>query len=239
MRNVRTSLMFAAVAVMFAIAISPANGQGKGQGKGKGGFQGGGMGMFGGAPTGLMLLMNKGVQEELKLTKDQTDKIEKAQTAAMEKMREAFSGGFDAEKAAELRKQMTEDGNKLAKEIVTPEQAKRLKQIELQVGAQMGGLTTFTTEDVQKELKLTDAQKSSLKELNDEVTKERAALMQSIRGGGGDRQEAMQKIQSMSKKAMTQFTDSLTADQKKTWEAMTGPKFEYKADAPRTPRRDL
>ncbi len=90
-------------------------------------------------PSAAALLRNDRVQVELNLSDDQKAEIQKAAAAAGDRYRD------DLEKAT--------------MGALKPDQAKRLKQIE----AQSAGLAAFSKEDVQAALKLTDAQKASVK----------------------------------------------------------------------------
>ena len=127
---------------------------------------GGGGGGFGGG-FGQSLLLNKSVQEELKLTKEQQDKLTEAGKTVQEKMREAFQGLRDLQpderrqKMEALRKETSETLTKAA--ALTSKQSARLNEIELQQGVRTRGLAVFNQADVQKKLNLTDDQKSALK----------------------------------------------------------------------------
>ena len=97
----------------------------------------GGFGMMGkGNP--VMLLTNKSVQEELKLTKEQAEKVGQFQEKMFERMKESFTKLQDAkpeerrEKFQEMMKATAQDAEKVVKEVLKPEQARRLKQIEMQ-----------------------------------------------------------------------------------------------------------
>jgi Spy/CpxP family protein refolding chaperone len=224
MRRIGTMILAAGLAALLA---SPAFAQGRRQ-PGQG--FGGGFGQ-----SGLALLANKSVKEELKITEDQTKKIDDAnkelRTKFQDKIREA---GMDREKMQAIFKERTAEGEKLAAGILTSEQGKRFKQLELQIQ----GFRALTNEDVQKQLKFTDEQKKAVEDLGKEVAKETQELFQ---GAGRDREkmaEARTKIQALGKKAMDTAAKSLTDEQKKTWSTMIGAKFDYKPEAP-GPRRDI
>lgn len=218
--------------VLTAAMVAPIYAQ-RQRGQGRGGFGGG---MFG-PPSGVMLLNSEDVQKDLKLTDEQKTKVKDFQTKRLEAMRELFSGGErpDREKMQEIRKKNQEEDAKFVKDTLTADQAKRLKQI----GYQTGGVTVFASEDVQKELKLTDEQKEKIKGIMDQMRKD----MADIRGGaGGGRPmqltpEQQKKVEALRKEANEKLQDVLTADQKKTWETMTGPKFEGKIQPPGGGRR--
>jgi Spy/CpxP family protein refolding chaperone len=185
-----------------------------------------GFGIFGGGnPAGL--INNKGVQEELKLTDEQKEKATKIRMDMFAKMQDVFqSAAGDQDKLrAEMRK-VNDTFAKTITELLKPDQAKRFKQIELQVL----GLNALTREDVQKELKLTDKQKSA-------VTDALQAMRQSIQDLGQPNfqdQEEMrkrqEKIQALNKEHLAKVAKSFTDDQKKTWTEMLGKPFDYKPE---------
>jgi Spy/CpxP family protein refolding chaperone len=199
--------------------------------------QGGRGGMFG-PPSGAMLLGSEDVQKDLKLTDEQKEKYKEFSTKQREAMRELFAGGErpDREKMQEIMKKNQEEGAKFVKDNLTADQAKRLKQI----GYQVGGVNVFASEDVQKELKLTDEQKEKIKGIMDQMRKDMADIRGGTGGGGGRPMltpEQQKKMEALRKEATEKVHEVLTADQKKTWETMTGPKFEGKIQPPGGGRR--
>lgn len=196
-----------------ALLASPAFAQPPGGGRG--GMQRGGGGIG-------MLLGNPSVQEELKLDDKQKEKI-KDFTA---KQREAQQGlrDLDQDEQRAKRQELTKQAEAFAKEVLTADQSKRIKQIVIQTA----GLGAFAMEDVAKELKLTDEQKEKLKTLNDDFRKDRQELFQ----GGGDPQEMQTKVQSLTKEFMTKAAGVLTDDQKKQWTEMTGKSFTLRMQRP-------
>jgi hypothetical protein len=218
MRNVMTWTWVLAIGVALVAADTASAQQRRGQGRG--GFGGG----RGGA-TLAMLLGNEGVQKELKVTDDQKTKIDEFSRAQREKMQELFQGGQpDREKVQEAQKSSNEAAEKLVKDALKPEQQKRLKQIQYQVG---GIQSLASNEEVQKALKLSDEQKEKLKTLAADQQKDLTELMQAARGGGGNRQELAQKRTALQKDYMTKAVAVLTADQKKEWKELTGEPFDY------------
>jgi len=187
----------------------------------------------GGMGGGLgALLTNKGVQEELKLSGDQTEKL----TSAMKEVREKYGKDIAAafkdknqEKVQQLTKEMSGEVNKLVEKTLKPEQVKRLHQIEIQAGVQRGNLEVLLQERVQKALSLTDKQKESIKESSEALTKERREAF----GGGQFDREKMQAIQKKAQESAEKILGAFSADQKKAWKELTGDKFEVKFE----PRR--
>src|SRR4051812_31816380 len=113
MRSLRTSLLALSAAALLA---SPAFSQPPGGGRG--GMQRGGGGMG-------MLLGNTSVQEELKLTDAQKEKIKEFTT----KQREAQQGlrDLDQDERRTKMQELTKQAEAFAKETLTPEQQKRIK----------------------------------------------------------------------------------------------------------------
>jgi Spy/CpxP family protein refolding chaperone len=179
----------------------------------------GGFGGFGGG-GGLTLLANKGVQEELKITDEQKEKI----TAAAKEF--GFGGGGfkkdqtkeDREKA---RKEREEKTKKFIADTLKPEQAKRLKEIE----RQQNPATTLTTdEDVMKAVALTDDQKAKIKGLIEDNAKE----MPKFGGKDTNFKEMQEKITALRKELKEKTLKVLTEDQTKKWTELTGAAFEVK-----------
>lgn len=193
--------------------------QGGGGGRGFGGGFGGGL-----MPTS-MLAQQESVQAELKLTDDQKTKLKEAG----EKARAAF-GGFgggnnnrteaEREEARKKAAEARQAGEKAVADILTPEQAKRVKEIALQ---QAGPMILASHEDTQKAVGITDDQKTKLKEVSDNLNSETRKLFQPGGGGGQDNRD---KMRALRKDATDKVVALLTDEQKKTWEGLVGKKFE-------------
>src|SRR5262245_37697398 len=104
--------------------------EGKGEGKGKGGMRGPGMMMGRGGGLGLLAVAN--VQEELKLSDDQKEKVKELIKTAGEKMRDVQDKEPEDRMAA--MKDLADSNNKALKEILKPEQQKRFNEIKWQQG---------------------------------------------------------------------------------------------------------
>ncbi len=189
--------------------------------------QGGRGGGFGMQQAGIGLLRSEDVQKDLKLTDEQKTKVKDFQTKQQAAMRELFSGGErpDREKMQEIMKKNQEESQQFLKDTLTADQNKRLKQI----GYQVAGPGVFNMPDVQKELKITDEQKEKITEINNQMRKDMADLRGGGAGGGRGRPmltpEQQKKVEALRNEAKEKTMDVLTADQKKTFETMTGPKF--------------
>ena len=94
------------------------------------------------------------------------------------------------------------------------------------------GVRAFLVEDTAKELSLTDSQKSKIKSVVDEYNKDVAELGGGFgKGGfkGFDKEKAAEnqkKREKLTKAALADIDDVLTADQKKAWKEMTGEPFD-------------
>jgi Spy/CpxP family protein refolding chaperone len=210
MRLCKLALVLGVVALL----ASPALAQ-----RGRGGFGG-----FGG--PGFLLRVEK-VQKDLGLEKDQVTKAEEALTKVREDHREDMQKLFDQNTSQEdrdaIRKKLAEANDKALKEVLSEKQMKRLKQIE----HQQQGVDMFNDEHVQKALKLTDEQKTKIKEINDDLRKE---MREMFSGGGKPGPETFTKIQGLRKDALASATKVLTDDQKKQLKELTGEPLELKPE---------
>jgi hypothetical protein len=199
------------VAVVALIA-SPVCAQGQGRRGGGGGA---------GRMNQLLLANQKSVQEELKLSADQIEKV----SAAYKKQQAAFPGLREIQEEAERSKKMQDlvkEGDKAVADALKPEQAKRLKQIYYQqLGAQ-----AFELPDVAKELNLTADQKQKLKDIQAAALKERSQIFQP----GGNREEMQKKMAEITKKTNTESLAVLTDEQKGSLKKLTGETFTGKIE---------
>jgi Spy/CpxP family protein refolding chaperone len=173
------------------------------------GGPGGGRGMGSG-----MLLRQEIVQKELNITADQLAKLKD--------VLEARPGGggqqnprdmTDEERQKmreEMGKRMAEQEKKIA-DVLDDKQEARLKQLRLQVG----GAMAIMSEDVSKELKITEEQTGKMR-----------AAMQEMRdarqGGGGGPEGFAEMREKMNAKVMEILTDA----QKAQYKEMLGPAFD-------------
>jgi len=186
------------------------------------GPRGRGLGMMGGG--GYMLLGNKSVQQELKLSDEQAEKATKLINDVQAKTREKMEGLSQEErreKGREIFEAANEEAKSGAKDILKPEQTARLDQISLQAR----GLQAFTDSKIQEKLKLTDDQKSKLKDIEEDVRSQSRELFQ---GFQNDREGTMQKFAALRKESLGKAVALLTDEQKATWKEMTGEPFEVK-----------
>jgi Spy/CpxP family protein refolding chaperone len=195
-----------------------AQAQRPGGGFGGGGFGGGG---FGG---GGNVISTEAVQKELGLSTEQTDKLKLITEEAQKSMRGLFQRPAEGEDREKARAAMQEKMQAAAKEltskveaVLTPEQKKRLKEIQLQAQ----GIRALTNEEVVNALKITDEQKKKIEEIRE------ANRPQFGRGGqGGGERPSFERFQEQQKETEAKIMDVLTAEQKSSFEAMKGKKFD-------------
>jgi len=185
---------------------------------GRGGF---GRGMMGG--MGAMLLNNKSVQTELKMTQEQVDKIAETNKQFREDHKEDFQKMMDQDTSMEdrqaLGKKIADEATKNVNKILDADQQKRLKEIQNQ---QMG-VGLLQQEESQKALSLTDDQKDKIKTIQEDMMKEVREMMQ---GGGGFDPENMKKMQGLRKEAMSNAMKVLNEKQQASVKEMLGKPFE-------------
>jgi len=192
---------------------------------GGGGRRPAGGGGFGGPG---MLLQNAGVQKELGLTEDQVTKVKDALAKVNDKHKDDLAKLRDLSreerttKGAEIRKAISADTDKALADVLKPDQAKRLKQIQLQ----MRGAQAFADPEVAEALKLTESQKKDIKTIQEDATKQMRAMFEGGRPGA----DAREKMTKLRKETNDKIMDVLKADQKKKYEQLTGKPFQVQFD---------
>lgn len=207
-----------------------AGGGGGGQGQGRGQ----GMGMGGGSMVGLAKA--KDVAADLKLSDEQTKKLDDLEKSSREKMTKAREeAGDDRQAMGEKMREITTATNKELGSILSADQMKRLKQIQLQASIKTGGLiTALGNPDTQKALNLNDEQKEQLNGFRQDMQTQMREMFQ---GGGGDRDE-MQKKMTEFRESMNKKVDKmLTADQKSKLKELEGEPFKGELPRPQFGRR--
>lgn len=188
-----------------------------------GGFPGGGGGGMGmGANQNLksVLITNKPLQEELKVSEEQVAKLKEFADKQSDAMKGfAQFGGDEEEQIARMEVQLKLMKERVAfmKTALNAEQHKRLGQIEKQ---QMG-MGAFSNAKIAKELAITDEQTEKIKTINTDMTKE----MREMFSGGFDA-ETQKKVASLRSETQEKIEKSLTEDQRKKWKEMTGEAFD-------------
>ncbi|HMS55156.1 MAG TPA: hypothetical protein PKA27_07110 [Fimbriimonadaceae bacterium] len=185
------------------------------------------MGMGGGGGK-AMLLNREDVQRDLALTSTQKDKLEGAREEMMEKMREAFTAaresGGDMSAVRPQMEKMMKESEKTLLAILTPEQAKRLKEISIWIN----GNRSLLDEEIQKDLKMTDDQKSKAKNLQTKQGEAMQSLFEKMRNQEIDREEMQAAMKKNNDILDAELGKLLTADQAAQLKSMKGK--EFKAD---------
>lgn len=187
----RLSLAVVLIVCSVSVAFAQPGGGGRGGrgGFGGGGFGGGGFGGGGfGGGGGLMLLGDENVKKDLGITEDQVKKMEEFQAKMRDEMGQVFQGLRDLSqeertaKFQEIQKKMTEMSDAAQKEILLPKQIERLKQISYQSRLNRGGTSdALASDDIAKELGITEAQKEALQKAQEEADTEMREEMTKLR----------------------------------------------------------
>jgi Spy/CpxP family protein refolding chaperone len=203
-----SSKLWATVAALVIVALVSQGSMAQREGRRDRGDRGGRGGPGGPVSMARLATIDK-VQDTLKLTDEQKDKIKKINEAAREEMGKMFRSGerpdFD-----KIRK-MSEHTSAKLNEVLDDAQQKRLMGILIQVNP----AGAINDPAVAKELSITDEQKTKLRE-----------TMRGMREGRGqgppspdDRRARMEKIEK-------DMMAVLTADQQKKLESLKGEKVE-------------
>ncbi len=214
--NIKTLLVATLATVSLFIATPVAHAQGG---------QGGGMrGMMRGA-GGMFLLRRNDVRKDLKLTDKQIADLTALQEKMQTEMREMFQnggGGGDREALMKMVQEKMAAAQKETDAILTPEQQARLKQINVQIT----GNRVILDPDTQTKLKLTDAQKAKIKDLQEKQQAANQSLMEKMRNGEIEREELTASMTKNNDALNVELGKLLTDDQKKMLADMAGPKFD-------------
>lgn len=168
---------------------------------------------------GQYLLLNKSVQQELKLTDDQLDKLKGAVEKLLDDNKDRLAKLRDLapEERAKAMAPITDLSNKIVVKVLDEDQVKRLRQIDIQ---QRGPMALYDPE-VRKALKITDEQTGMLKELADKSI----AQVQKFYDA-----KDMKKVAEVMRGAEEKLASILTDDQKRTWREMLGKPFEVRME---------
>jgi Spy/CpxP family protein refolding chaperone len=172
------------------------------------------------------MLMNPGVQKELKLSDDQVGKLKDALGKVRDNHKDDFAKirEMSNEDRQKLMKTVGEESHKAIAGVLDAKQMKRFKQIQWQVG----GANALGDPEVQKSLKLSDEQKKKLKTIFTDSDKKMRELFQ----GGGGGEGAREKFQEIRKDTQEKANGVLNEEQKKNWKEMKGQPFEFQRQRP-------
>jgi hypothetical protein len=164
--------------------------------------------------TLLMLLKQKSVQDELKLTEAQVVVAEEAAKKEMEAFNELLS--VATEEYAKRWKELSKESDRLAAKILNPGQAKRLRQISLQVQ----GPRVFIDPQLSQDLRLTEDQKQQIEKIVEETDQQMRQLFEP-----GRMFVEAKTLEELTTNAKDKILKLLTAGQRTKWKEMTGERF--------------
>ena len=190
-----------------------------------------GGGGFGGGAAGFLMAPN--VQKDLKLTDEQVKKVQETLRDIRERHQADYTALRDASsdvrwtKMASLNETVSDEVKKALS--FTAEQSKRYDQISLQAR----GLQAFASASVDEKLKLTDEQKSKIREIAEAMRSSFAGAVNKD-ASEQERTEARNKRAATQKENMTKVQALLTDDQKSAWKELIGEPIEIQYPARRT-----
>ena len=213
-----TSLVLGAAFVAAAHAQAP---EGARRGFGRGPSRGS---LFG-------LLRLEQVLREMKLSEEQTAKVQEVVEKLGAEMREQYAALREIEDRAEQRAKMSELSDQFddtvreqLRDVVEREQMMRLYQIRMQVRPVVESLANRY---VAGRLELTEEQKKKLDEIAKEMQAKQSELYGSMRDANDkQRAEVFQKLRELRSNADEKALGLLTAQQKEAFEKMKGEKVE-------------
>lgn len=173
---------------------------------------------------GSFLVYRDKVQDDLKLTSEQKEKLEGHLKDRLPDFMKFFEGL--GEKKADEREKELKAFRQTAQEKLAPvlkdtlkaDQTKRLRQLELQ---QEGALALWESPEVGKELKITDEQREQFMVVVQELQKKIGPLIKEAQSGG-NAEEIRPKVMKIRKEAEGKLEALLTDAQKKQWQEMLG-----------------
>jgi hypothetical protein len=179
-----------------------------------------------GATVQLMMLRQKSVQEELKITPELAKKIADFTTMEHEAFLKSLKLG-KAEQDAKF-KELGEKNERFLVDNLSAAQRKRLGQITMQVT----GLHQLMRPEIAKALDLTAEQQATVKKMHEEAAKEFKAL---IDAEGADRNEKLAELRA---KIHEKITALLTDKQKEIAKEMVGERFKGAIVIEQEPAKD-
>ncbi len=188
-----------------------------------------------GGGSGLQLAMRDDVAKELGLTAEQKTKLQDAADARREEMRAQFRGGGpggpgggdgngpDRAEMEKMMKEMRDKENKILGDILSADQIKRLKELRIQ----RSGNNAIMDPEVQSALKMTDAQKKQVSDLQEKQMEAGRTLFEKMQNQEIDRDEMRSTMEKNGKIMSDELAKILTADQKKQLADMGGKPFKF------------
>lgn len=180
----------------------------------------------------ISLLIQKSVQEELKLSEEQLRKLPEFRLAIYRKYAALYPVSLPSEDREVQLLAGRERSDMIDKELkgfLAAEQYKRLKQINLRVSAgdAWGLVTVFRNSEVAKELNFTDGQKEVLTGIREDIQNSYLKI------GSGGREESQKKMAEYREANNRKLEGMLTDAQKAKWQELIGPEPKVKIELPR------
>jgi hypothetical protein len=174
---------------------------------------------------GPILLIVPNVQQELKLTENQSRNIPQIIQEIMARHRDEITnlGVLTPQERVRKQREITRSMNDEAKTALSmsSEQSRRFDQI----GLQQLGIEAFVDPEVQTRLKLSDEQMGKIREISSDARGRFQEIVKELRV---DREEALRKIRQLQKDLMARAQAEMTDEQKASWKEMTGEPFEVR-----------
>jgi hypothetical protein len=174
---------------------------------------------------GSFLVFRAKVQEDLKLTREQKEKLELHLQELLPDVMQFFQkidGLKREEREKELKTYRPQVQEKLAailKETLKEDQAKRLRQLELQREGAFALL--HGAAQIGKDMKITDEQRKQFMAVVQDMQKQLAPLIKEAESGGNV-QEIRPKVMKIRKEHEDRIEALLTVAQTKQWKEMLG-----------------
>jgi hypothetical protein len=165
------------------------------------------------------------VAKELGLTDAQKGKLDELQRKQMEQMMAMFQSGErpSQEEMQKMMKKRQEDEDKALKEILDAKQQGRLKELWIQ---RLGNSALLVSE-IQKELKMTDAQLEKVKNLQAKQGEANRAVFEKVQNGEIDRSEIREIMEKNNKILNEELGKVLDDEQRAKLKAMGGAEFKF------------
>jgi len=167
----------------------------------------------------VMMLRQKSVQDELKLTSDEKEKIHDF-TTKQHKRAEALQDASEEEREKKFA-QLSKENEAFVEGLLEPDQEKRFRQIMLQ----RAGLVMVTDPKVASALDLTEDQKEKARALQKEAHKEWVELHHAT-----SKEARNDKIHELHMSSRKRLLNLLTDKQEAKFREMAGPPFEGKLE---------
>ncbi len=177
---------------------------------------------------GSFMVFRDAVQEELKLTDEQKEKLEDHLREALPDIMQLFQSldGLPGEerekKLKDFRQKAEEKLTAVLKDALKEDQTKRLRQLGLQ---QEGAFALWHgASEIAKELKITDDQRKQFMAIVQEFQKQVGPLIKEAQSGG-NHEEIRAKVMKLRKEQEGKIEALLTDAQKQQWKEMLGKPF--------------